>query len=59
MKTALEAAKFLSDQSIKIAKIAADMDETSPGSVMQKAFILRSEIMFDCAKMIKEWEQSK
>jgi hypothetical protein len=55
MKTAIEAAKFLSDASIKIAKLAADMDETSPGSAMQKALILRSEIMFDCAKTIKEW----
>jgi len=29
------------------------MDETTPGSAMQKALILRSEILMDCAKLIK------
>ena len=55
-KTVTDAIKFLSDQSIKLAKIAEDMDMTQPGSVMQKACILRSQIIMDCAKMIKEWE---
>jgi hypothetical protein len=55
VKTALDAAKYLSDQSIKVASIAADMDKTIPGSSMQKTSILRSEIMMDCAAMIKEW----
>lgn len=56
MKTAKDAAKYLADQALIVAAVAAKMDNTDPGSVMQKAMILRSEIMMDCARMIRKWD---
>jgi hypothetical protein len=57
VKSATDAVKFLADQSIKVAKVAADLDSTQPGSAMQRALIQRSQIMMDCAKMIAEWNR--
>jgi len=56
-KSGLEAAKFLGDQSVAVAKLAAGMD--GEPSAFQGALILRSEIMMDCAKLIKEWVDKK
>jgi hypothetical protein len=55
-KTARDAAKYLADAAVKVAKTAADMERVSPGP-MVKALVLRSDIMMDCVVMIIEWEK--
>jgi hypothetical protein len=55
-KTSRDAAKYLADESVKVAKMAADMERVSPGP-MVKALVLRSEIMMDCVEMIIKWEK--
>ena len=53
--SAMDAARLLSELSIKIAKIAADREETTPEPLIA-ALVRRSEIIMDCAKLIVEWD---
>jgi len=56
-RTAKEAAKFLADQSVAVARVAATYDDKPSISIMRDALIRRSEVIMDCAKMIADWDK--
>lgn len=56
---AMMAAKHLADQSVVVAARAAELDvEGRESTPFQKALILRSQTMMDCAVMIKDWVET-